>query len=265
VTQGHSKDLLPVHDQLSWLTRGIELSCIIAAVALVVVQLGRLVEAGALGSWWTPIGVVAGLFAADFVSGLVHWTADTWGSETMPILGRRFVRPFRVHHVNPDDFLKRDFVDTNGDVAGIVSGFLIALFAIPLDSTWGQVAAVFLLAFCVGGLPTNQVHQWAHQTDPPSMVKLLQRWGVLLSHSAHRRHHRSPFVVNYCIATGWCNPFLSRVRFFPRLEKVVEAVTGLKPRADDQSFAASVWASPCVSHDSSHPQPTSSPATVSHD
>jgi len=31
-------DPLPVHDQLSWLTRGIELSCIIVAVALVSVQ-----------------------------------------------------------------------------------------------------------------------------------------------------------------------------------------------------------------------------------
>lgn len=262
-TQDDSNDPLPVHDQLSWLTRGVELSCIIAAVTLVVVQFGRLLEANAICSWRTPIGVVAGLFAADFLSGLIHWTADTWGNETMPLLGRRFVRPFRVHHVNPDDFLRRDWIDTNGDVAAIVSVFLVAMFAIPLETTWGQVTAVFLLAFCVGGLPTNQVHQWAHQTDPPRVVKQLQRWGVLLSHSAHRRHHRSPFVENYCIATGWCNPFLSRVRFFPRLEKAVAALTGLQPRADDQSFATSVWGSPCASHDCSHPRQTSSPATTS--
>ena len=38
-------------------------------------------------------------------------------SETMPILGRRLLRPFRVHHVTPDDFLRRGFLTVNGDVA----------------------------------------------------------------------------------------------------------------------------------------------------
>ena len=55
--------------------------------------------------------------AADFGSGLVHWAADTWGRDDLPVIGRRLLVPFRVHHVNPDDFLRRRFVDTNGDVA----------------------------------------------------------------------------------------------------------------------------------------------------
>jgi Lipid desaturase domain len=56
-------------------------------------------------------------FLADVLSGFVHWTADTWGSETTPILGRRFIRPFRVHHLNGADIVSRSFIDLNGDVA----------------------------------------------------------------------------------------------------------------------------------------------------
>jgi ubiquitin-conjugating enzyme E2 variant len=222
---------------MSWLARGIELTCIIVAVRLCAWHVLRLTYVDSLWSWWSLLPITGGMLAADFVSGLVHWTADTWGSETMPILGQRFVRPFRVHHVNPRDFLRRDVIDTNGDVAMIVILFLVAIFWFPLDSAWGRAVSLFLVAFCICGLPTNQVHQWAHMPAPPRLVRRLQAWGLILSREAHQRHHESPYVVNYCIATGWCNRLLTAIRFFPRLEALVSRFTGLQPRADDESFA----------------------------
>ena len=108
---------LPGHDAIGRVTRTVEISFIVAAVVLLAANVVRAFTAGMLLHWWAPLVVLVAACAADFVSGLVHWTADTWFSETMPVLGRRFLRPFRVHHVNPDDFLRRDFVDCNGDVA----------------------------------------------------------------------------------------------------------------------------------------------------
>ena len=108
---------MPGHDAIGGLTRTVELSFIVAATVLLVVNVVRAFTSGMLLHWWAPLVVVIAACAADFVSGLVHWTADTWFSETMPVLGRRFLRPFRVHHVNPDDFLHRNFLDCNGDVA----------------------------------------------------------------------------------------------------------------------------------------------------
>ncbi len=233
---------LPQHDELSWVTRGIELSCIVVAVSLLGWHGVRFARMDGLWTWWLPLVAAAGMLSADLSSGLVHWTADTWGKETMPILGRRFLRPFRVHHVNPHDFLRRDVIDTNGDVAMIVIPFLAAAFAIPLSEPWGRAAAVYLVSFCLCGLPTNQVHQWAHMTTPPRWVDWLQRRGILLSREAHARHHAAPYVVNYCITTGWCNTVLARLDFFRRLERLVTRVTGLPARGDDQAFAESVFA-----------------------
>ncbi|HYH94354.1 fatty acid desaturase CarF family protein, partial [Hyalangium sp.] len=37
-----------------------------------------------VGPWLVLSTVLVGYLAADFVSGFVHWMADTWGSSTMP-------------------------------------------------------------------------------------------------------------------------------------------------------------------------------------
>ena len=226
---------LPGHGVVGGVTRLLEVSSLVAALALLVANIAHVFTAGLLLHWWSPFVVIAAALAADLVSGLVHWTADTWFSETMPVLGRRFLRPFRVHHVNPADFLTRDVIDCNGDVAMLNIPLLAVALALP-DTPTGMAVSLALLAFAAVSLPTNQVHQWAHMPSPPPLVRWLQRQGVILSSEAHARHHQEPYVANYCIATGWCNRWLTAVNFFPVCERVITRVVGLEPRVDEQTF-----------------------------
>jgi ubiquitin-conjugating enzyme E2 variant len=228
--------MVPAHDEVGRLTRTVEIVFIVLAAAMLVANVIRAVTAGMLLHWWTVPVLAIAACAADLASGLVHWTADTWFEETMPVLGRRFLRPFRVHHVNPGDFLRRSFVDCNGDVAMLNTPMLMAALAVPASSDGGAALALGLTAFAATLLPTNQVHQWAHMPHPPAAVRWLQHRGIILSADDHARHHQEPYVANYCIATGWCNRSLSAMGFFPACERVITRCFGIEPRADERTF-----------------------------
>ena len=243
------------HGEIKLSQRVLYVVAILMAFALLAWNLYRVIVAPVPLTWTIVPIAFAGMITADFLSGLIHWAADTWGNERMPLLGRRFLHPFRVHHVNPDDFIQRRFIDTNGDVALLVVPVTAVSMAIPLDSQQGLAAAVFLVAFSGLGLFTNQIHQWAHLPRPPAPVRLLQSCHLILTQKAHSCHHRPPYSANYCITTGWCNRPLVVMQFFQRLERMVTWLTGLCPRQDDASF-----------HANAETRRSSSPYTVvSHD
>ena len=203
----------PQHDELGTVSRFIELASIIVAAGLVIALGFRFLFLTDMLAWWMPIVIFVGICATDFSSGMIHWFADTWGSERMPILGRRLLHPFRVHHVNPDDLLERDFIDTNGDVATVVIPVLLIALLVPIETNVQQSFALFVAVIGITGLPTNQIHQWAHMQNPPFGVKKLQDFGLFLGRRAHLRHHDEPYNVDYCITLGWCNRVLNATRF----------------------------------------------------
>jgi sterol desaturase/sphingolipid hydroxylase (fatty acid hydroxylase superfamily) len=211
------------------------IACATALLCAVAVRLHVQLD---LLQWWVPLAFLAGVALADLSSGLVHWAADTWGRGDLPVVGPRLLIPFRVHHLNPDDFLRRSFLDTNGDVAALALLPLIGLLWLPLDSGPAQVLAVVGLGFCALGSLTNQIHQWAHMVAPPRGVALLQGAGLLLSPRDHARHHGRPYDGDYCITTGWWNRPLEAIRFFRRLERAIAGLTGAVPRRDEHEMAA---------------------------
>ncbi|MCA9127027.1 MAG: hypothetical protein KDB22_08075 [Planctomycetales bacterium] len=222
------------HDGSGPLTFWFETLCIVTAVAAILAHLYRLWQHRHDLSLWMLAAILLAWLAADFVSGLVHWLADTWGSEAFPILGPRFIKPFRVHHVTPNSFLECNLVDTNGDTSLVALPVLTALWMIPLSHPMGLFSLTFGVAFCAMAIPTNQIHQWAHMRRPPGWVRWLQRRGLILSHREHARHHALPHEGHYCITTGFCNQWLEKIKFFRCLEAIVTRLTGVRPRLEEE-------------------------------
>jgi len=227
---------LPAHYELRPGQVWFAVVSIAAATALLVWMGLRVLLSVDLRQWWVVPALAAGIAAADFGSGIIHWSADTWGRDDCPLIGPRLLVPFRVHHINPDDFLRRRFIDTNGEVAFIAIPCLFALLSLPLATWWGGPLAVFGYGFCAVGSMTNQIHQWAHMPSPPAAIRLLQSCGILLGRAEHRLHHDRPYDCHYCITTGWCNRPLEAIDFFRRCERAISFVTGVTPRHDDRRY-----------------------------
>ena len=210
-----------------------------AAVAFAYVALGivagRLALTGAL-TWWIVLAAIGGIATADLVSGIVHWAADTWGRDDLPVIGPAVLVPFRVHHVNPDDFRRRRFVDVNGDVALIAVPALLSLLWLDVESPLGAVACAWGAAFCAASMLTNQIHQWTHMPAPPHGVRVLQACRLILRPSAHAAHHDGPYDLHYCITTGWWNRPLELIGFFRWLERAITRATGAQARRDDRTY-----------------------------
>ena len=147
----------------SW-HRAIDLSAIALFGALSLWNLAQL-AAGLERSgqiWLTGTAALAAWLAVDLLSGLVHWAFDTWGSVHTPVVGARYIRPFREHHWDPHAMTRHDFVETNGSSCVGALPLLGIAAVLPVDARGPALAHAVLVFIALGVLVTNQCHKWAH-------------------------------------------------------------------------------------------------------
>lgn len=207
----------------------IEVFSVFAAWACFVVLLWRSTQATA--SHWGMIflGLVGGWILSDVVSGLVHWSMDTWGTIETPIIGKMMIHPFREHHVDPTEMTRHNYFEVNGHNALVLLTVLVPALVIPPSSMAGYAS---LLMFAFGIIMTNQIHKWSHLKARPAFVTLLQKARLILPADYHHIHHTAPHMKAYSITNGWVSPLLDRLGFFRGAERLIAAVTGWKPRIE---------------------------------
>lgn len=181
------------------------------------------------------IAAFLGYLGADFVSGFLHWAADSWGNVHWPLVGQSLIRTFREHHLDPKSITRHDFIETNGDICLAGLPFLFIAAFIPLNTKLGLFGVSFLTFQCLFGSFTNQIHKWSHMNaeEVPRIVAHFQNSGLILSRKAHNRHHAPPYARDYCITSGVLNRPLGAIYFFHGLEKLIHKLTGAIPREDD--------------------------------
>lgn len=184
-------------------------------------------------AWTLLLAIPLGWVMGDFVTGMVHWAADTYGSVNTFVLGPNFVKPFRLHHRHPQAICAHDIFVTIGNTCILA----VPLMTICLYFLWADQVSLLLafftsvMAFMTATtVATNLFHKWAHADSPPQIIILLQRANLVLRPEHHAAHHAHPHHNSYCITNGWCNPLLDRIKFFRGLEYALAVVRILPSR-----------------------------------
>jgi hypothetical protein len=154
---------------------------------------------------------VGALALADLMSGVVHFLFDTFGTPDTPVIGRKFVKPFRDHHDHPGAMTHDDAIAVNADNLFVCLPVLAAaLWLVDLEAH--PTVAVFVLVLVASVALTNQFHKWAHMPVVPRPVAFAQRHGLILTAQHHDVHHAAPHDRHHCITFG-------------RMDRVLDIVT----------------------------------------
>jgi len=145
--------------------------------------------------------VIVVVFVADAGSYLFHYVVDHYGH---PRPGS-VVYEFQRHHLVPDGIVHKPISEILYPAARIVTpleGLLLLEASIRGDASWWRLA-LLVLGMC--WVLAQLCHRWSHRS-PGRLVRGLQSVGILISPSAHHRHHQAPYDSHFAVITGWSNP-----------------------------------------------------------
>ena len=204
----------------------------IAVIAFCAVYLVRHFSVAGFG-WPAMLATaLAGYFLADFVSGVVHWSMDTWFDE------RTFGRAIAIarehhthpHHIHGYGFL--DYASLGSTPSAVFFGFaLLVTILFPVSAaTYALMIVWFVNATCM--LFGTSFHNLAHRPARSAIMRSAQRLHLVCPPAHHWVHHHNQ-TIHYCVVNGWANYVCDGLYVWRGLERVIQAVTGIVPRADD--------------------------------
>ena len=211
----------------------------LAIFALLLSGLANLGFAARDPSLWMIPAMLAGWYAADMISGIVHMVMDyhparlgvgldklyfyAGSRESDEYLGmfrasmrqinpfERLVYDFKNHHPRPDALGRRTMLRQIGST--IVAGSLPLSLLLNLACLVWPVpgwAVAGMLSLLVGGTFAQYFHGTLHRADNPWIVNTMRTVGLLMTPAAHQLHHdtlRRDFATN----SGWSNTLLNPV------------------------------------------------------
>ena len=206
--------------------------------------------------WFSVPALLAGWYAVDMLSGLVHMLMDyrpcpsglaladmyfyegsRESAEYLDLARARMARlnafqriayDFKNHHPRPDALGRRDLWRQIG--SSVVAGALPLSLALNVAVIWGHMPGwmvAFGLAFVVGGAFAQYFHGCLHRAENPWIIMAMRHIGLLMTPAAHQLHHDT-LQRDFATNCGWSNPVINALFRALRARGYLED-SGLEP------------------------------------
>ena len=172
--------------------------------------------------------IIAGYFAADFVSGIGHWLEDTYLKTDTPLFGS-IAAANQMHHLRPALMCHFNYFQTVKTTFGLLLPVYVACLYFGVGLNPG------VITFFLATLNVNEFHKWSHMQKKELWypVQMLQNARIILNRQDHKLHHTRPFNSQYCVVSGGMNYILDGIGFWRFIEAVIYYTTGAEPRKND--------------------------------
>lgn len=174
--------------------------------------------------------IVFCVLSADLITGHAHWAEDAYCTDNtknnfwLHIVGKHVCDPNIEHHLLPNQIADSPFFVRNW-VTFVIAG-VASLAAFLLGFSWPVLLTIVLSGFA------NEVHTWNHirDADMNSIQRFFRDAGLIQSKQQHMKHHKPPYMNNYCVMISFNNAWMDRIGYWRFLEKIVEKTIRIKPR-----------------------------------
>lgn len=164
--------------------------------------------------------IVAAWFAADLLTGAVHWFEDRYLDHGTLNFLASVAEENDLHHRKPTAMILSTGWTNMKSAAAV--GWPLA-FAL-----WWHGAAPFVWLVPFFASFGNLVHRFAHmpRKQVPRWIRGLQEFGIFISFEHHDLHHRSMKQLipkhlagyKFCPMTDWVNPIVDRIGLWHAIE-----------------------------------------------
>lgn len=182
----------------------------------------------------TLFTILVAWLLADLLSGIVHWAEDRLLNHESRF---KFLNGIKadndLHHARPTAMTMFSVWQNLNTTA--VYTVPVALVLLLLDVPTLLWLTIFFASF------GNLTHRWAHlpRHRVGSVIRILQRTGILISANQHNRHHfvRGKVVAKedsklcFCTMSGWLNPILDTIGFFKFLSFLATCLANLSRKS----------------------------------
>jgi len=173
--------------------------------------------------------IIIGFLLADFISGIFHWSQDTYlhYCTNIPFLSS-VAKDNELHHYFPRSLIVYSYLE-HMYITLLLTIIVISIIFIYNKKFLFQYKYLFItLAFF--STTANIVHRYAHMRECENykVVTLLQKTGILCSHNHHSIHHEKS-DEKYCVVSEYNNYILDNLYFWRGLEYIIYLITGFSP------------------------------------